>query len=423
MAGEENLALAGAAAVAEPAEAPAEEIVETPAEETPADGGTPEGEEAPSGEETPEEHGEEEHPEGEEDEADYTSGDGRKILDAKLRKGIAELRKTDKVAAKAVADAYFSRQAILKEFPEAKSASDAIQQIRGMRATLESFGGEQGLTDMKSEVEDWRGEGDQFADGDPALIEKLGEAAVKGDNVQAMVDNAQNILNWLKDYKKGELFDQALLPALAERLEGANFFGAPSDMEKALTTVDPTTKTVDGQKVYDILQNMKAWAKGISEKGAQFKKDRESRPKVDPEREALTRDREKLNQERTQHFEENVNSNLAQFNNKAISKTVEPFFRDLKLPNDGRREFVNALQSRIWAAQKADKVSQTNAASQKKKSSPLQFAEFVARDFAERLPTHFKNLRNSMYPNWKPKAPGTNGNANGKASAAPAPGE
>lgn len=176
MAGEENLALAaGATAVAEPAEATTEEVVETPAEETP-EGGTPEGEEAPSGEETPEEHGEEEHPEGEEDEADYTSGDGRKILDSKLRKGIAELRKTDKVAAKAVADAYFSRQAILKEFPEAKSAGDAIQQIRGMRATLETYGGEQGLTDMKSEVEDWRGEAKQFAEGNPELIAKLGEA-------------------------------------------------------------------------------------------------------------------------------------------------------------------------------------------------------------------------------------------------------
>jgi hypothetical protein len=408
MAGEENLALAGAAAVAEPTEAPAEEVVETPAEETPAEGGTPEGEEAPSGEETPEEHGEEEHPEGEEDEADYTSGDGRKILDAKLRKGIAELRKTDKVAAKAVADAYFSRQAILKEFPEAKSAGDAIQQIRGMRATLESYGGEQGLTDMKSEVEDWRGEAKQFAEGNPELIAKLGEA-----DPEALVTNAQNVLAWLKDYKKGELYDQALLPDLGDRLEGANFYGA-------LDAIEAQIKAGKGQEAYDLLQNVKAWANGIKEKSTKFKTDRASRPKVDPEREAIARDRQALDQEKVQHFEENVNSNLAQFNNKAISKTVEPFFRDLKLPNDGRREFVNALQSRIWAAQKTDKVFQSQAKAQRAKASPLQFAEFISRDFGERLPREFARLRNSMYPNWKPKGPGTGG-ANGKPNgAAPA---
>lgn len=190
-------------------------------------------------------------------------------------------------------------------------------------------------------------------------------------------------------------------------------------MEKALTTIDPTTKTVDGQRVYDILQNMKAWAKGISEKGAQFKKDRENLPKVDPEREALNRERQELDTQKVQHFEENVNSNLAQFNNKAISKTVEPFFRDLKLPNDGRREFVNALQSRIWASQKTDKVFQSQAKAQRAKASPLQFAEFISRDFAERLPREFARLRNSMYPSWKPKGPGT-GSANGKPNGAPA---
>lgn len=421
MAGEEIFAGAtGAAAVADaPAAEPAEEVVETPAEETPADGGAaPETEEQPS-EETPEEHGEEEQP-AEEEEADYTSGDGRKILDAKLKKGIAELRKIDKGAAKAVADAYFSRQAILKEFPEAKSAGDAIQQVRTMRATLESFGGETGLTEMKQEVDDWRGEGQLFAEGSPELIAKLGEAAVKGDNVEAMVSNAQNILDWLKDYKKGELFDQALLPALGDRLETANFFATLDAMEKALTTVDPTTKNVDGQRVYDLLQSIRTWAKDIRDKSAKFKETRAARPKVDPEREAIARDRQQLDQERTQHFEENVNSNLAQMNNRAMSKVIEPFFRDLKLEIEGRREFTNSLQSRIWNAQKNDKTFQSLAKAQRAKSSPLQFAEFIARDYAERLPREFAKLRNSLYPNWKPKGPGT-GVANGKPNgAAPA---
>lgn len=406
MTGEEILAAAGGAAVAEaPAEGATEEVVETPAEETSADGGAaPEAGEQPT-EEIPE--GKEgEQPE---EEADYTSGDGRKILDAKLRKGIAALRKTDKIAAKAVADAYFAKDAIMKELPDAKSAGDAIQSIRGMKATIEALGGEQGIADIQEEVSDWRNEAKQFAEGDPELIAKLGEA-----DPEALVTNAHNVLDWLRDYKKGELFENAILPAFTEKLEGAGFFNA-------LDSLAGFIKEGKGQEAWDLLQRVMEWGKGVRANAAKFKTEQEARPKRNLEREEIDREREQLNNEKVQNFNQNVNSNLAQINNRSMSKIVEPFFRDLKLPHEGRREFVNSLQLRIWKMIEQDKTFQMQAKVKRAKSSPMDFAEFVSGKFSELLPREFTKLRNSMYPSWKPKGPGTGG---GKPNdAAPAAGD
>src|SRR5262249_221817 len=108
------------------------------------------------------------------DEIDYEQ-DGRKV-DDKTKKAIAELAKTNKDAARAVRDAYFRPTALLKELPEAKTFDEAIKTVRGMKATIESLGGEEGITKLNEEVGDYRREIDQFAKGDPALIKQLYEA-------------------------------------------------------------------------------------------------------------------------------------------------------------------------------------------------------------------------------------------------------
>ena len=127
----------GGAAVAEPEVTPG-------AEGTPA----PEGAPAEGGEPTPE--GGEPKPETPPEETDPEAGlhEDSRIVDVKTRQQIAELRKTNPALAKVASDAIFGRQAVMKEFPEAKSIGDVLKSVRAQRATLEAVGGEEGITKL-----------------------------------------------------------------------------------------------------------------------------------------------------------------------------------------------------------------------------------------------------------------------------------
>jgi hypothetical protein len=111
-----------------------------------------------------------------------------------------------------------------------------------------------------------------------------------------------------------------------------------------------------------------------------------------------------------------------------MATVVDPFFKELNMPKEGRREFVQNLQSKVWAAMKEDKAFQMQARTIQKKGDAQDTAEFISEKFAELLPGIFRTYRNSLYPNYaklkggKPPAgkTGTNGAAAGGGTGTPA---
>ena len=323
--------------------------------------------------------------------------DGRKVTDVNLRKGIAELAKTDKVAAKAVRDAYFGRQAVMQEFPEAKGLGEVLKNIRGMKATIDSLGGEEGITGLQDEVQDYRNEIAQFAAGDSALIEQLYQA--NPESTAVMVGNALTLL----ESKNKVAFDNVIAPALAKRLGEVNF-------TSGLVNLANLIKEGKGQEAYDLVAEFGKWTANINDMA---KKAGETRAAVDPRKTDLDTREQTIAQKERESFERTVGQDVTRQSNAAMSPIVEPLFKQLKLSNEGRREFVNSLQSRIWAAMKADKVFQRQARAIMDQGDGEKSARFIALKYRELLPDAFRRLRNDMYPNLtnaaaRPK-PGANG--------------
>jgi hypothetical protein len=320
--------------------------------------------------------------------------DGRKVTDANLKKGIAELAKTDRAAAKAVRDAYFSRQAVMREFPEAKGLGEVLTAIREAKATIESLGGQSGISDLQTEVADYRREIDQFAAGDSALLEQLYEA-----NPESMALATSNGLTLL-EAKDQKAFDMVILPSIVKRLEQAG-------LNKNLIALANFIREGKGQEAYDIVTEIGKW---LGETNELAKKHAAERATKDPREEKYAAREKAVEEKEQQSYERGVGSEVNRLNNTALSRQVEPFFKELKLASEGRHEFVNGLQSRIWKTMKADATFQRLAKAIMSKGDVAKASAFISAKFAELLPSSFIQFRNALYPNY------------GKGTTKPAPG-
>jgi hypothetical protein len=316
--------------------------------------------------------------------------DGRKI-DAATRTALAEIKKTNPTAAKALKDAYFGNQAILKEVPEAKSATDVIKAIRGMTATLDAIGGETGIQDLQTEVTDYRTEIKQFSEGDPALLNTLYEA-----NPESLATAGTNLIALL-DSKNGDLYARVIAPEVHKQIEIAGVYG---DFVKVVDFI----KEGKGQEAYDLALKIGKWFGAVRDQAKKITEGR-SAAKPDPEREALQREREELNREKESTYTKAAGLNVDRLNNTEISKLTGPLARELKLSADGRADFENGLRSRIWKKMAADKVYVQRAQALRNKGDMEKHVRFIHNKFVELLQDEFENYRNIRYPNMgvKPK--------------------
>jgi hypothetical protein len=316
-------------------------------------------------------------------EAEGIDADGRK-LDLKTREALAKIKKIDPEAAKRLAGTYFRANTIVKEVGAA-NLSEAIVKVRDMAATFDALGGEEGIQGLQTEVGDYRKEIDQFANGDPALLHELNES-----NPDAFLTSITNGLEIIAA-KNPDNFDKALFPSMITRLEKAGMFKTIGDLAALI-------KDGKGQESYDLVGEIGKWlqqAKAFADKQKSLKVER------NPEAEKITRERQELDQQKREHYEGQVGSDVNRQNNVVTAKAVEPFFKDLKLKPEGRREFVNALNSRIYAAMKKDAAFQRNAKAIMDKGDSAKAARYIHAKFAELLPEQFRILKNVLYPSYK----------------------
>ena len=357
------------------------------------EGGTEDGEPAGDGTDGAESGTEGEPAEGAEETAgtedpEEFSQDGRRV-DDKTRKALAQVKKVDPAAAKTLADTYHRAQRIMKDVG-AKNLSEAVNKVAGMAATLESVGGEEGITEMQTSLQQFNTEVTQFAEGDPALIQSLWDS---GENGPKGVEKSTTASLALIASKDADMFDRVLLPPMVARLEKAGMFTTVASLAALI-------KDGKGQEAYDLTVKLSNW---LANAKTYQKNQLELREKKDPEKEKLETRARELDQRETQIYENRIGVDVNKLNNSAMSKTVEPFFKEIKLPDNGRKRFIDGLQSEIWAAMKADKVFQRQAAAIKAKGDAERTTEFVHAKFRELLPDTFRRYRNELYPNYQAK--------------------
>jgi hypothetical protein len=317
-------------------------------------------------------------------EAEGIDADGRK-LDLKTREALAAFKKANPEAAKRLAGTYFRANTIVKEIGAA-NLSDAIVKVRNMAATFDSLGGEEGITGLQTKVADYDREIDQFANGDPALLHELNES-----NPDAFITSITNGLEIIAS-KNPKGLDRVLFPAMVARLETAGMFKTVADLAALI-------KDGKGQEAYDLTAEISKWLEGSK---AFAEKQKTLKLEKNPEADKLSRERADLDKAKRDHYEGQVGTDVNRQNNTATASIVEPFFKELKLKPEGRREFVNSLNSRIWAAMKKDAAFQRNAKALMDKGDVTRAARFIHSKFAELLPENFRRLRDVLYPNYKP---------------------
>src|SRR6266403_1164925 len=299
-------------------------------------------------------------------------------MDEQTRKDIAELKKLHPEGAEKWGNDHFRRKAYDEEFP------GGVNEARQIKATFEALGGQEGLDGLQGEVDDYRNEIKQFSEGDPALLTQLHEA-----NPDSFVLAISNGIDLLAN-KSPELFDKAILPAMVARLEKAQMYSSVQELAALI-------KDGKGQEAYDLTAKIAGWldkAKGMASKQVELKN------KKDPEREKFEREKADFETKKFHDFEDSVATDVNRSNNIVTAKSVEPFFKQLNLKVDGRREFVNALNNRVWSLMKKDMPFQKAAKAIIGKGDRVRAARFTHAKFAELLPEEFRKLRDAMYPNF-----------------------
>lgn len=353
---------------------------ETPAPEAPE---TPEGE-TPQDEKPPEEGGEKP---GEQDdsqkakdiEVDLAKIKDPKERDIKVRDVINSLKKTQPNVAKIVADSYFGRRAYEKEFA-------TVQDARQARAVLDSVGGADGIEELNTEVTDWRREADQFANAAPELVESL-----YNSNPEAVVANALNILELLEN-KNPTHFEAALLPSFVRQID-------KSGLPTALVKLADLIKEGKGQESYDLVANLAAWVKNVKDNADKMGRERQ---KVDPREREYEERRRELDEREQKTYTSNCQSQAEKLNWRTMGEVAGGFMKDMKFDTEGKREFLNLLNSAVLKLMGQDKTYLRTVRAIRDKGDAGRTAEFINGKFGELAPEAFRQLRNRLYPNAAP---------------------
>lgn len=380
-----------------PAEPTTPETPEPTTPETPETPETPGSEEAP----TTEGGGEEEELPGEPEADDAIETDGR-ALDEKTRKMVAELKKTNPAAAKALADQFYRRLAYEKEFP-------TVQDARRAKATIDSLGGEEGVTALQNEVADYRGEIEQFANGDPELVQQLYKS-----NPESTVKMVEAALDTFMQNNNTEAIKRVLLPHMA-----AEFAQGP--LAASLIKAAKFIEEGKGQEAYDALGAIGNWLAKMKTDAEALTSGKSKAP--DPREKQLQQQQETFNKEKREFETRTLSNEITAVNNTALKTVLDPFFKDagIKTP-EGRREFTQNLMNKVWAAMKADKVYVRQANTIRDKGDNARTVQFITAKFKEVLPGVFRSYKNSLYPSLSRTAakPSTPAPTNGKPDAKPA---
>jgi hypothetical protein len=270
----------------------------------------------------------------------------------------------------------------MSEFPDAKTVGDAMRAIRAQKAAIDALGGEEGIDNLNSEVADYRKEIDQFAQGDPGLIEQLYEGDPKG-----VVSAAQNILELL-GAKNMEQLDTVLLPHLANRLQQVGFVDY-------LVKAAGFCKEGKGQEAYDTLAELGKWWSNLKKDADGISQGRKQR---DPREEEFQRRGQEADRREREFYDSQINTEVTRHNNTAIRRISAELIRDAKLKGEGLRDWEQNLLSRVLDTMRKDKAFQSRAKQIKAKGDVAATSRFINDKFMEVLPTVFRAYKNLRFP-------------------------
>ena len=224
---------------------------------------------------------------------------------------------------------FFERHAFKKEFP------GGIQEVRALKQTLDTVGGEVGLTQIQTDLSDFRTLANQFLDGDPAYIADVFET----DPVAAV--------SHLPAYLDATM--QADEPSynriIAQKIYGEHqAWGLHSTLKAAYDAI-----ATDPAKAKQLLNSIAAWDDRLKNVG-----DQQEDPRVKKLQEQIREGRKSADQESVQKLNASYKTESMQQIDRTATRILDSYLKGKKLSEEDRTLVMQQIIMRADKSINAD---------------------------------------------------------------------
>lgn len=281
---------------------------------------------------------------------DETKVDARNNPDA-IRKALRALRDSDPVnapIARQLNDIVGREKAFRDVFPKVSDAKQA-------KFLLDTIGGGEGLSQLQSTIKAVNDTDQLLYAGDAKVIQNLYEDAKAAGHPEALGKLASPFLEHLRDNDE-PAYKAAIRPHLHSELVSAGFAEVLKAMDAAINAVQDGKPAPDLRVLTHNVAEMKnwfGWLDGEVQKG--------QKSALDPERQALAKERSEFQSEKQKAFQGEVHSEWNRVNNQVLGEALKPY---LKLPfakgwGDATKvSLAREITSTLMAELSADKAYQ-----------------------------------------------------------------
>lgn len=258
----------------------------------------------------------------------------KEILPAQLSKDLRALREAHPEQAatlKSLQDSFYKARAFGQVYASPEEA-------RADKAVIETLGGQEGITQMRSELASIERFDSMAAEGDPKVIDGLFDQFP--DGAKRLVPHALERLAKLDS----EAYRETMRGPLLQMLEGdqvISVIGSAIEELKAAAT-EPEYKELHYKNAQRELGRIAQWYNGLSKQEEEFK-NRYRDPKL---QEMQTRERQ-LRDQQTQLVQQQYTRDISSYVGDTVKAALAPHARSSKLGNDALNDLVLGVRQEM----------------------------------------------------------------------------
>jgi hypothetical protein len=230
-------------------------------------------------------------------------------------------------------DTYNRAQAVIKDLG-VKNLSQAVVKVREMTSTIEQLGGQEGITRLRGEVDEYAGELAAFTDGDKSVLDKWAKQAPEG-----LIKLTPFVMQKCFELNP-QAYGAAIAPAIAGTLR--NYGLDHSVAQQLANSTDPGAKAL-GTKLLEMFGELRDVMRQA--------------PKQDDTKANELSQREEALLSKQHNLEvQSVARETLSFQGKQIDRHLAPLLKTKTLSADAKSDLIEGVKPRLERLFAADTV-------------------------------------------------------------------
>lgn len=271
---------------------------------------------------------------------DAATPDGRAVPD-QVKKALAKFRETDPKAAEIARRAYYEASDYKRVFPNVSAARDA-------RDLIEAVGGEEGITNLRSEAQEYASELKAMGQGDPRVVDDLAR-----DFPDALAPLISHGISKLQQSNPDVYLRSVAAPAASEILRlTAESLGGYSLVD-ALRRTEELIMDAKQPETLQFVKAMRKWASDVEALGRQ-------RPAngTDPREKSIQEKEQALAQKEKAIFIGNASGRVKALGTEAINRQLAPLLKGKTLTKQQREDLSANIHAHLFDQFKTNQAYQ-----------------------------------------------------------------